>query len=352
MPFKRKSGSATMADTSATTPSKRVRNSMSDASGELVSEPTPKTGEKRKRGRPRKFPEGTFPKPDPNGPKRGRGRPRKILSETEAAAKAAESPAGPKKGRGRPRKEPGTETPKPKPTPTGPKKDGRGRPRKSLPANGADNAKKDEAKVPAYIPPKDESGRSYWLMKAEPESRLEKGVDVKFSIDDLAAAEDPEPWDGVRNPVARNLMRDMKKGDYAFFYHSNCKTPGVVGVMEIVQEHSVDESAFDSAHPYHDPKATRENPKWVVVHVEFRHKLKKQVTLDELKSHAEAGKPLENLQTLKQSRLSVSSVTSAQWHFILQLAGEDSLEFTTAVSEEDKSGEDAGSEEDAESEDL
>jgi predicted RNA-binding protein with PUA-like domain len=81
-------------------------------------------------------------------------------------------------------------------------------------------------------------------MKAEPESRIEKGVDVKFSIDDLHAAEKPEPWDGVRNPAARNHIRAMKKGDYAFFYHSNCKVPGVVGMMEIVQEHTPDGSSL------------------------------------------------------------------------------------------------------------
>jgi predicted RNA-binding protein with PUA-like domain len=84
------------------------------------------------------------------------------------------------------------------------------------------------------------------------------------------------------------------------------------------------ESAFDPKHPYYDPKASRDNPKWVVVHVEFRRKLKKQVTLTDLKAHAQPGKPLENLQTLKQSRLSVSSVTPAQWKYILELAGEDS----------------------------
>jgi predicted RNA-binding protein with PUA-like domain len=141
-------------------------------------------------------------------------------------------------------------------------------------------------------------------------------------------------------------MKEMKQGDYAFFYHSNCKVPGVVGVMEIVKEHSVDgsiacssvpvetftdlclfvcliESAFDPKHPYYDPKSSRDTPKWVVVHVEFRHKFDKQVTLSDLKEHAQPGKGLENLQTLKQSRLSVSSVTPAQWKYILQLAGQD-----------------------------
>jgi hypothetical protein len=77
----------------------------------LTIQATPQTGEKRKRGRPRKYPEGTFPKPSTDGPKRGRGRPRKILTEEETAAAAAQKEAlaaeGPKRGRGRPRKEPG-----------------------------------------------------------------------------------------------------------------------------------------------------------------------------------------------------------------------------------------------------
>ncbi|QKX53685.1 uncharacterized protein TRUGW13939_00765 [Talaromyces rugulosus] len=162
-------------------------------------------------------------------------------------------------------------------------------------------------------------GRSYWLMKAEPESRLVKGVDVKFSIDDLQAAEVPEPWDGVRNPVARNNLRAMKKGDQAFFYHSSCKVPGIVGLMEVVREHSVDESAFDSTHPYFDEKSTRDNPKWEVVHVEFRRKFDKILKLDTLKAHGLPGKPLENLQTLRQSRVSVSRVTPKEWEFIMSL---------------------------------
>jgi predicted RNA-binding protein with PUA-like domain len=103
----------------------------------------------------------------------------------------------------------------------------------------------------------EDEGKQYWLMKAEPDSRVENGVDVKFSIDDLMNAKVPEGWDGkdqsvfgssvrlltyigVRNIVARNRMRAMKKGDLAFFYHSNTKVPGVAGVMEIVEEHSID----------------------------------------------------------------------------------------------------------------
>jgi predicted RNA-binding protein with PUA-like domain len=96
-------------------------------------------------------------------------------------------------------------------------------------------------------------------MKAEPESRLEKGIDIKFSIDDLAAKTEPEPWDGkpsssiskfkfhytdsetgIRAYAARNNLRAMKKGDLAFFYHSSCKVPAIVGIMEIVAEHTPD----------------------------------------------------------------------------------------------------------------
>ena len=86
----------------------------------------------------------------------------------------------------------------------------------------------------------DDSGRQYWLMKAEPESRIENGIDMKFSIDDLKERYGPEAWDGVRNYAARNHMRAMRVGDLAFFYHSNCKVPGIAGVMEIVGEHAVD----------------------------------------------------------------------------------------------------------------
>ncbi|OQU95711.1 EVE domain-containing protein isoform 2 [Cladophialophora immunda] len=162
----------------------------------------------------------------------------------------------------------------------------------------------------------------YWLMKAEPESRIEKGHDVKFSIDDLAAKTEPEGWDGVRNPVARNNMRAMRKGDLAFFYHSNCAIPGIAGVMRIVGEHTIDESAFDPGHPYFDPKSDRAKPKWELVHVEFVKKFENLITLKELKSFAKPGGALENMQTFKQSRLSVSAVSAEEWRFILDLAGE------------------------------
>ncbi|GMF74313.1 unnamed protein product [Aspergillus oryzae] len=192
--------------------------------------PDPATGEKRKRGRPR------------NTPKEGKrpvGRPRKYPAQNGADTPTDRS--------------------------TQPK------------SESADAKAEDEAD-------EDDSGRSYWLMKAEPESRLEKGVDVKFSIDDLAS-----------------------------------------------------QSAFDPAHPYYDEKSSREDPKWDVVHVEFRRKFQNFVSLNDLKAHAKAGDPLENLQVLKQSRLSVSRVTKKEWDFILGLAKEKESSSSEGESAEETS---------------
>ncbi|CUS12436.1 unnamed protein product, partial [Tuber aestivum] len=164
----------------------------------------------------------------------------------------------------------------------------------------------------------DQPFRSYWLMKAEPESRIEKGKDVKFSIDDLRACEKPAAWDGVRNYGARNNLKSMKRGDLAFFYHSNCREPGIVGIMEIVQEATVDaETAFSPEEPYYDPKSSRDNPKWFLVHVEFRRRLERLVGLAELKRYA--SKELSALPLLRMGRLSVSAVPVQCWEFILSL---------------------------------
>ncbi|OIW26724.1 DUF55-domain-containing protein [Coniochaeta ligniaria NRRL 30616] len=168
--------------------------------------------------------------------------------------------------------------------------------------------------------------RQYWLLKAEPETRLENGVDVRFSIDDLAAKTEPEPWDGIRAYAARNNLRAMKKGDLAFFYHSNCKEPGIVGTMEIVEEHSPDLTAHDPKKPYYDPKSQPSDPKWSVVHVKFRSKFDVQIGLKELRTLCAPGKPLENMQMLKQSRLSVSKVSADEWHYLNELAEKKAVE--------------------------
>lgn len=184
-------------------------------------------------------------------------------------------------------------------------------------------------KTPAAPPPvssspsnRDAEGNQevYWLLKAEPLPRYEKGVNVAFAIDDLAACTSPEPWTGVRNPQARNNMQAMRKGDLGFFYHSNAKPSGVVGILRVVEEAKVDETAFDEKDPYYDPKSEREKPKWFCVGVEFVRKFDDVVDLHKIKSFATNGGPLANMQLVTNGRLSVSRVRRAEWEFILGLA--------------------------------
>ncbi|KAM3502978.1 hypothetical protein MY10362_004492 [Beauveria mimosiformis] len=181
--------------------------------------------------------------------------------------------------------------------------------------------------IPAVNPdaPKHE-GEWYWLMKAEPETRMENGHDVRFSIDDLRARTKPEGWDGIRAYPARNNMRNMNVGDKAFFYHSNCKEPGIVGIMEIVKEFSEDKSAKRPGTPYYDPSSTKDKPKWDLVHVEFRKKFAVPIYLKELRKMGEAGGPLAEMQMLKLGRLSVSKVSAGEWRALCELADEKAKE--------------------------
>src|ERR1700760_126226 len=191
-------------------------------------------------------------------------------------------------------------------------------------------------------------------MKAEPESRIEKGKDVKFSIDDLMKVTEPEPWTGVRNYAARNNMMNMKIGELGFFYHSNTKVPGAVGILEVMKEYTVDgrpsnplsrnqftnkaaESAFDENDPYYDEKSSREKPKWFHVHVGFKQKFDhpERTSLPELRKHGENGGPLANMQLLRQSRLSVTKVSKEEWNYILDLAGHP--EYKTEIEEPENS---------------
>jgi predicted RNA-binding protein with PUA-like domain len=150
---------------------------------------------------------------------------------------------------------------------------------------------------------------NYWLMKSEP--------DV-FGIEDLVKRPDKtEPWDGVRNYQARNMMRDdMKKGDLAFLYHSNCKEPGIAGIMKIVREGYPDHTAFDAKEKYFDPKSDPDNPRWYMVDVRHVRTLKRIITLTELKTHDElSGLPLVR----RGNRLSVMPIIKTHWDFILSL---------------------------------
>ncbi|KAL7921822.1 PUA-like domain-containing protein [Trichoderma austrokoningii] len=169
-------------------------------------------------------------------------------------------------------------------------------------------------------------GEWYWLMKAEPESRFENGIDVRFSIDDLRAREKPEGWDGIRAYAARNHMRNMNAGDKAFFYHSNCKEPGIAGVMEVVKEFSEDKSARRPGTPYYDPQSSKDNIRWSLVHVEFRKKFAVPIGLKELRELGKPGGPLENMMMLKQGRLSVSRVSAEEWTALNEIADEKAAE--------------------------
>ena len=142
-----------------------------------------------------------------------------------------------------------------------------------------------------------------------------------FGIDDLAARpKKTEPWDGVRNYQARNMLRDaMRKGDLAFLYHSNCTPPGIVGIMEVVREGYPDPTQFDPESKYHDPKSDPDDPRWYLVDVRLKKRFERMVTLPELREHAAELGDFALLR--KGSRLSVMPVEAETWRRILELAG-------------------------------
>ena len=148
----------------------------------------------------------------------------------------------------------------------------------------------------------------YWLMKSEP---------ATYSIDDLKR-DKSEHWDGIRNYQVRNMMRDeMKRGDQAFFYHSSCKQPGIVGLMTISHGAYPDPTAWDQSSRYYDPKSSKDNPRWLMVDVAFKHKFSRIITLSELKQHYE----LAEMPLLRRgNRLSITPITAKEWKFILQLS--------------------------------
>lgn len=140
---------------------------------------------------------------------------------------------------------------------------------------------------------------AYWLMKTEP--------DV-FSIEDLAGRlGQTEPWDGVRNYQARNMMRDqMQPGDMVFFYHSNCALPGIVGLAEIICRGYPDSSAWDAQSPYFDAASPPEKPRWFRVDVRFVSRFERTLSLALLREQP----LLAGMQLLRKgNRLSVMPVS-------------------------------------------
>ena len=124
-------------------------------------------------------------------------------------------------------------------------------------------------------------------------------------------------WDSIRNYQARNMMRDdMKIGDEIFFYHSNCKEPGIVGITQVASEPYPDPIQFDETSRYFDPKSTKENPRWILVDVEFVRKLSRNITLAEIKAETS----LEDMiLARKGNRLSIMPVEKKHWNKILSL---------------------------------
>jgi predicted RNA-binding protein with PUA-like domain len=132
---------------------------------------------------------------------------------------------------------------------------------------------------------------NYWLMKSEPNV---------FSIDHLRR-KGVAGWDGVRNYQARNNLRAMRKGDYAFFYHSSTKVPAIAGLMEIVRE------AY--------PDKTAKEPGWVQVDVRYLKTFPQPLSLDEIK-----GTPaLKTMVLVKSGRLSVQPITPVEWNLVMKM---------------------------------
>ena len=153
--------------------------------------------------------------------------------------------------------------------------------------------------------PRKPDEKRYWLVKSEPST---------FSFDDLMAAKGrTTQWDGVRNFVARNFMRDgMKAGDQVFFYHSSVNPQAIVGICEVAREAYPDATAFDKSHHGYDAGSNPDDPTWFMVDLKGIGPLARPVTLTEIKATPE----LAGMALLRIGRLSVTPVTPREWEVI------------------------------------
>ncbi|RCL55459.1 MAG: EVE domain-containing protein [Synechococcus sp. MED-G71] len=148
----------------------------------------------------------------------------------------------------------------------------------------------------------------WWLMKSEP--------DV-YGIDHLKA-EGTTLWDGIRNYQARNFMRTMAIGDQAFFYHSNAKPPGIVGLMEVVETSQTDPSQFEADNKYFDPKSKPEAPRWDCVRLRYVGRYAELLSLERLRELFNE----DELGVVKRgNRLSILPVPLASAERLQQLLG-------------------------------
>ena len=145
-------------------------------------------------------------------------------------------------------------------------------------------------------------------MKSEPDA---------YGIADLRR-ETTTLWDGIRNYQARNFMRTMQPGEQAFFYHSNCKPPGIIGLMEVVEVGLVDPTQFDPEAKYYDPKSSPDKPRWDCAKLRFCGEFDELLSLDQLRDlYTE-----EQLPVIKRgNRLSILPVPEATAEDLLSRLG-------------------------------
>jgi predicted RNA-binding protein with PUA-like domain len=124
-------------------------------------------------------------------------------------------------------------------------------------------------------------------------------------------------WDGVRNYQARNFLKSMEVGDLVFFYHSNTKPPGIVGLMQIIESQVVDPSQFDPDSDYYDRKSTILAPRWHTVKVEFVRTFDRQIDLEKLRDRFT---PAELVAVKQGNRLSVMPILDRIAAEILQMS--------------------------------
>jgi predicted RNA-binding protein with PUA-like domain len=155
----------------------------------------------------------------------------------------------------------------------------------------------------------------YWLMKSE--------LDV-YNLDHLKA-DGTEPWDGIRNYEARNMMRDqMKPGDLILYYHSNCKPPHIAGVARVASDPYPDPTQFDASNHYFDPKSDPNNPRWILVDISYVTTFKETIGRDVLQEDP----LLQEMVIFKRNRLSITPVTQQEFERVCEIAGEDPSSFS------------------------